>query len=65
MLNLQNLDSNSCIIIEDSYTCLKSARENEAFCIAFNRYNDPRISNIAQFSIDNYDELRIILGLSI
>ena len=52
------------IIIEDSYVGVLSANNNSFFCIAFNRYNDEKITSLADITINDFNELRSYFNLN-
>lgn len=58
-----DIQTEDCIIIEDSLTGVTSAKECNVFCIAFNRYNNSKIHNKADISIQSYVELRAFFDL--
>lgn len=52
------------IIVEDSYVGVFSAKSNDFFCIAFNRYGDKKISDLADITVNDFNQLRSVFGLS-
>lgn len=55
---------NNSVIIEDSYIGISSAKSNSFFCIAFNRYGDKSIENLADITISDFRELRSVFKLT-
>lgn len=58
-----NIDPKTIIIIEDSLVGIQSAKDNAVFCIAFNRYDDPIIADLADVLVKTYGDLRQIFGI--
>lgn len=63
LLSETNINPIESIVIEDSLTGLKSAKENKVACIGFNRFGNKKIDEISDFSVNSYNELRRIFGL--
>lgn len=53
-----------CIVIEDSPVGVSGAKRAGFFCIAFEHFEDPVITEYADVMVHNYNELRELFGLS-
>ena len=63
LIKTMMINAKDWIVIEDSFVGVSSAKENSIYCIAFNRYDDEMIKNMADVTVTNYNELRQLLNL--
>ncbi len=59
-----NVSPNDCIIIEDSLIGVEAAKRENAYCIAFNHYNNDKINKLADDIIKSYSDLQTKLNLN-
>ncbi len=52
-----HLDTQNCVIVEDSIVGVTSAKNNGVYCIAFNRYGNDEIEKLADITISDFKEL--------
>ena len=57
LLRLLKYKPSDCIVIEDSIVGVSSAKKNHMYCIAFNRYSENKITELADIVVNDYDEL--------
>lgn len=58
------LSPTESVIVEDSYVGVSSAKSNSFFCIAFNRYGDKNISDLADITVTDFNEFRLLFNLT-
>ena len=59
-----NKTIDECVVIEDSPVGVAGAKRGGFRCIAFEHYKDPVISEQADFIVHDYNDLRILFGLT-
>ncbi len=63
VLKTLNLNGTDCVVIEDSVTGLSSAKKCSMYSIGFNSHNSKDIQRIADQTVNNYNELRVVFDL--
>ena len=58
-----NKTIDECMVIEDSPVGVAGAKRGGFRCIAFDHYNDPVIQELADFTVHDFNGLRILFGL--